>query len=109
MEHVGTCGDKRQNHGEIQAEKRKKSRSAAWNNGKGYSAKMKSNHALLKAELLIHCPDCDTDHIDLLDPEFDEHEKVFNAIFKDSFESLVGLEITCEHCGNVFTLSEIEW
>ena len=70
---------------------------------------MKSNHALLSAKLLIHCPDCDTDPIDLLDSDFDDQGKVFNAIFKDNFESSVGLEITCDCCGNVFTLSEVEW
>lgn len=70
---------------------------------------MKSNHALLSAELLIHCPDCDTDPIDLLSSEFDEEGKVFNAIFKDNFESITGLKITCPECGNVFTLSEVEW
>ena len=70
---------------------------------------MKSNYALLRAELLVHCPDCDTDPIDLLDTEFDDSGKVFNAIFKDKWESISGMEITCDHCGNVFTLSEIEW
>ena len=70
---------------------------------------MKSNHALLSAELLIYCPDCDTDPIDLLGTEFDDTSMVFNAIFKDKWESIAGMEIRCEHCGNVFTLSEIEW
>lgn len=70
---------------------------------------MKSNYASLKAELLIHCPDCDTDPIDLLGVYFDDHGKVFDAIFKDRWESIAGMEITCEHCGAVFTLSEVEW
>ena len=62
--------------------------------------------AQLDWSLTVYCPKCDEDN-DLASGKHDCCSDIAQAIFTNEWDKLKGWEVTCEHCGHEFKISEV--
>lgn len=67
-----------------------------------------SPKARLEWALWVYCPKCSESN-DLATPTHDAEYAIARYIFQNALDKLRGWEVTCEHCGHEFKISEVEY